>query len=1126
MAGKLPDVGVRLVAENEAGFNKALDNVNKKVDATSKALDKTAGSTSAFGKAFDAVSSKLGGFGAKLNDMAQQASGAQSELAGLFAELPAGAAGIAAVAAGAAVAATAFVALGARGAGIIGVAQSFDRLAAATGNAPELFRKMQEAAGGAISNVQLLTQANIALAGASAPVAQAFGNALPSLLQVAQLQARATGQDVNYLFESLVLGIKRSSPMIIDNTGLTLDLTAANQAYADSIGKSVTALTEEEKQIALINAVTAAGAGLQELYGGIAESNSTKLSRMNAIFTNIVDTLAVGVQPAFGLFLDVINRAAGLVEMLVTAVTPLIGAALEAGAALVNGPLNAILALLEPIGRLVSWLLTLVTVILRPVLNAITAFGNAIGTGFTRVVQFVGELISNNLGINFDNLALNLGRGAGFVFASFASGVMEAANNFIFPAVIEIATFIADFLVGESPPPKGPLSKIDKGGANVMAAWAEGFAGAGLQPVEEVAAAVEATLGNIGKMSGPQVEARLSQLDAALQPFNDQLEIVKANFEAINEPAKAALDSIDRQMAKAMQALSKGEAGSAEAVRALDAQRQKIQDALDAQQNLVDEAQIQQALAKSQQSEERALLTIQQARLKASESLTKVTDDGTKAATKAAAEAAKSAGGGAGSAAPMPVAGGGGAGGFDMSMPSVADMLSGGAAVDQMGSDLATGFTQGLTAGLNTGTASAFASNQAALNTQIGRIQNANIGERIANAFSGIGTSIQTALSDASTTITDWIGSITDPAREGSIPYSFNALISGDWTALSASLSAPFDDFALAAQTAINDFITGFIDPTSETGLIGGINALIELLPEPFALLVTTFTDNFDAILEGVTDFIDSAFNPDTVGSLLFEMSILPTRIGNALRDVEDTFITYVVTPIADQITAIGTGLYHFFAEGGEGTVSGYIDAGVAWFVALPQRIFDALAGLGAIFYTVIVTPMIGAVNAAIEGIETFINNALSGLGTLIGSLSGLAEAVGFGEQFAEIQASLANGITLPRIQAPSANVPSMPAAAQGGIFSGGLFRAGERGTEIIGNAASKTAVFPADVTRNIDVLARVLASPSSMELSRAGGYGGATYNNDRSINPTFNGISDPQSIMQKITTLQTMRGY
>lgn len=37
-----------------------------------------------------------------------------------------------------------------------------------------------------------------------------------------------------------------------------------------------------------------------------------------------------------------------------------------------------------------------------------------------------------------------------------------------------IAQSIADYLVGQSPPPLGPLSNIDEGGANVMGAWIEG----------------------------------------------------------------------------------------------------------------------------------------------------------------------------------------------------------------------------------------------------------------------------------------------------------------------------------------------------------------------------------------------------------------------------------------------------------------------------------------------------------------------------------------------------------------------------------------------------------------------------------------------------------------------------
>src|SRR5690606_19471142 len=38
-----------------------------------------------------------------------------------------------------------------------------------------------------------------------------------------------------------------------------------------------------------------------------------------------------------------------------------------------------------------------------------------------------------------------------------------------------VADAVADYLIGESPPPKGPLSEIDKGGAHTIAAWFGGI---------------------------------------------------------------------------------------------------------------------------------------------------------------------------------------------------------------------------------------------------------------------------------------------------------------------------------------------------------------------------------------------------------------------------------------------------------------------------------------------------------------------------------------------------------------------------------------------------------------------------------------------------------------------------
>lgn len=1059
MAAKLPKIGVQAIVEGANQYFSDIGKVSATTDTAAKSIQKSTKGLDGITKILD----KFGGnFGGQISSVIQKVQGLNAELPAIAEALGGVNIGLVVVAAGALAAGAAFVALGTRGAGLVGLAESFDRLNQAIGvDAIASLARLRVASGGTVSDFELIRLANVALAGAVGQFGQQFGRELPRLLEIARVQARATGQDVGFLFQSLITGIKRGSPLLIDNTGLVLKVSEANAAMALSLGKSVEQLTAEEKQIAILNATLAAGQTAIDAFAGIQETAADKLMRMNATITNILDTLAVGVQPAFGMFLDVINRVLSMVQVLTTALNPLISSFLEMGVAIITGPLQAILAIADPLVKLIGFFITFATVLIQPVQKAMTAFATSIGSGVTYVVQLIGNMF-NAVGLTLDNAVYGFGAAGGLMIAALGNGILDAYNAVVAPAVLFIATAIADFLIGQSPPPKGPLSQIDKGGAATMMAWLDGFAGVSLEPVENVAASVNATLGNIGAFTMPQVEARIGLLDQALAPFNNQLEIVKANFEAINTPAQAALVAIDRQIAKAQEALSAGEAGSAERIRALDAQREMIDKAVSAQQELLDQSQIQQALAKAQQAPERALLAIQQARLKALE--TKKTPE-----AKAAAEAAAKGG----APSPEQAAGGaGGAGGFDMGLPSVADLVSGQTAVDEMGQRIGEGFGQGLAVGIDQGSVAAAQANSDLINAQATRIGQANIGQRIADAFSGLGALIQTKLEEANIVIDDWIGGITDPAREGSIPYAFNALAMGDYSALVAGLLSPFD-----------------------------------------------------SIGEGIATFLYDYFGEENVNSILGILGLLPTRITNVLRELEDTFNESVLVPIQDTITNVGLAVANFFVNTGEGTLAGMLDAGVAWFTALPQRIFDALASLGGIFFAVFVTPIVGGLNLAIEGIESFANSALSALGTLIGSLQGVAEAVGFGEQFAEIQAALVGGINLPRISMPTAPTAQMPGAARGGIFSGGLMRVGERGSEIMTNAASKTAVFPAAVTRNLNLIASVLGQSMPLSLNGAlagGGSSNSTVNNTNNFSlpqPASSGNS-----VQQIATFLAMR--
>lgn len=162
------------------------------------------------------------------------------------------------------------------GAEALTVRDSFETLTAAVGVNANVLDQLQAVAGGTVGELDLMRLSNAALAGASGDLAQGIGNALPTLLEMARAASKlnpAMG-DTSFMFQSLVTGIRRGSPMILDNLGLTIKLGEANDALAAQLGKSVDELSSEERTLAVLNAVLAEHSTLLEQAGG----NLDKLS--------------------------------------------------------------------------------------------------------------------------------------------------------------------------------------------------------------------------------------------------------------------------------------------------------------------------------------------------------------------------------------------------------------------------------------------------------------------------------------------------------------------------------------------------------------------------------------------------------------------------------------------------------------------------------------------------------------------------------------------------------------------------------------------------------------------------------------------------------------------------------
>lgn len=154
---------------------------------------------------------------------------------------------------------------------------AFDQLAAAagtTGNA--LMTAMRKASGGEISDLNLQLAANKANLLGVANSAEQLG----TLMEIARDRAQKMGISTTQAFNDLVTGLGRGSALILDNLGITVSVAEANTAYAASLGKTASALTETEKKQALINAVLSQGQASLAATGGAVDGPATAFARL------------------------------------------------------------------------------------------------------------------------------------------------------------------------------------------------------------------------------------------------------------------------------------------------------------------------------------------------------------------------------------------------------------------------------------------------------------------------------------------------------------------------------------------------------------------------------------------------------------------------------------------------------------------------------------------------------------------------------------------------------------------------------------------------------------------------------------------------------------------------------
>lgn len=176
----------------------------------------------------------------------------------------------------------------ARGAQLSSLRRSFDNLSGGVETANASLSAMRAGSLGLVADLELIQAGNKALLLNLGLSSEEMGE----LARTATVLGRAMGQDATKSLDDLITALGRSSPLILDNLGLTVKVGEANDAYAASLGKSASQLTEAEKRQAFMAAAMAsARAKVAEL--GDAQLTAVEAgSKLWTGFVNLTDATA------------------------------------------------------------------------------------------------------------------------------------------------------------------------------------------------------------------------------------------------------------------------------------------------------------------------------------------------------------------------------------------------------------------------------------------------------------------------------------------------------------------------------------------------------------------------------------------------------------------------------------------------------------------------------------------------------------------------------------------------------------------------------------------------------------------------------------------------------------------
>ena len=182
-----------------------------------------------------------------------------------------------------------------------GVTAAFEGI---TGGGRDMLAALQDASAGMVTNTELMKNYN----SAAQLVSKSFADQLPEAMQYLTKIAASTGQSMDYMMTSLVRGVGRMSPMILDNLNAQVSLADATARASEMFGVQADALTKTQEQAGMMSVVLeklkANTAALPDVMGTAAQASATFSTKLANLKTEAGEKLL----PAFSSLMDTASQ--------------------------------------------------------------------------------------------------------------------------------------------------------------------------------------------------------------------------------------------------------------------------------------------------------------------------------------------------------------------------------------------------------------------------------------------------------------------------------------------------------------------------------------------------------------------------------------------------------------------------------------------------------------------------------------------------------------------------------------------------------------------------------------------------------------------------------------------------